>query len=52
MLFRSLLCPDMKITTLTDVYNCLQGKGGEEIILDDTVITDAKKCIDEMIALG
>lgn len=51
-LSKKLLCPDMKITTLTDVYNCLQGKGGEEIILDDAIIKDARKCIDEMIRLG
>ena len=47
-----LICPNMKSTTLVDVYNCLAGKGGEEIILDDTTINDAKKCIDEMIRLG
>ncbi len=47
-----LLCPNMKSTTLVDVYNCLTGNGGEEIILDDATITDAKKCIDEMIRLG
>ena len=47
-----LICPNMKSTTLADVYNCLAGKGGEEIILDDDTIKDAKKCIDEMIRLG
>ena len=30
----------------------LTGEGGEEIILDDNTITDAKRCIDEMIRLG
>jgi quinolinate synthase len=47
-----LICPNMKSTTLVDVYNCLCGKGGEEILLDDKTIADAKKCIDEMIRLG
>mgnify|MGYP002954823393 FL=1 len=42
----------MKSTTLVDVYNCLNSNGGEEIKLDDQTITDARKCIDEMIRLG
>ncbi len=52
LLSLKLICPDMKSTTLYDVYNCLCGKGGEEIILSDQTIADAKKCIDEMIRLG
>ncbi|WP_294467583.1 quinolinate synthase NadA [uncultured Ruminococcus sp.] len=52
ILTQKLICPNMKATTLVDVYNCLAGKGGEEITLDDKTITDAKKCIDEMIRLG
>jgi len=51
-LSKKLLCPNMKITTLMDVYNCVKGDGGEEIILDDTTIKNAKICIDEMIRLG
>ncbi len=47
-----LICPNMKATTLVDVYNCLTGSGGEEIVLDSDVIRDAKRCIDEMIRLG
>ena len=47
-----LICPNMKATTLVDVYNCLTGTGGEEIELDDSTIRDAKRCIDEMIRLG
>lgn len=47
-----LICPNMKATTLMDVYNCLTGTVGEEIELDDSVIIEAKKCIDEMIRLG
>ncbi len=47
-----LICPNMKATTLVDLYNCVKGEAGEEIILDDATIKDAKKCIDEMIRLG
>lgn len=51
-LSKKLLCPNMKATTLMDLYNCVSGDGGEEIILDDKTILEAKKCIDEMIKLG
>lgn len=47
-----LVCPNMKATTLMDLYNCVCENGGEEILLDDQTITDAKRCIDEMIRLG
>ena len=47
-----LICPNMKATTLVDVCNCLKGFGGEEIVLDDDTIRDARRCIDEMIRLG
>lgn len=47
-----LICPNMKATTLVDVYNCLAGNGGEEIELDGDTIANAKRCIDEMIRLG
>ena len=52
LLSLKLICPNMKATTLMDVYNCLNGCGGEEIVLDDDTIRDAKRCIDEMIRLG
>lgn len=51
-LSQKLICPNMKLTTLIDLYNCVKGVGGEEIFLDDDTIKDAKKCIDEMIRLG
>lgn len=51
-LSQKLICPNMKLTTLIDLYNCVKGVGGEEIFLDDDTIRDAKKCIDEMIRLG
>ena len=47
-----LICPNMKATTLVDLYDCLNGTAGEEIVLDDDTMRDARKCIDEMIRLG
>ncbi len=47
-----LICANMKLTTLIDLYNCVRGEGGEEIILDDDTMRDARRCIDAMIALG
>jgi hypothetical protein len=47
-----LVCRNMRITTLMDVYNCISGRGGEEIVLDDEVRLGAKRCIDKMIELG
>ena len=43
------LCPDMKATTLIDVLNCIKGIGGEEIVLDEKTIKEARACIDKMI---
>lgn len=51
-LSKNLMCPDMRITTITDVYKAMLGAGGEEIILDEQLRLDAKKPIDEMIRLG
>lgn len=45
------ICPDMKRTTLKDVYDCCTG-GGEEIVLDEPTRSAAKKCLDRMIELG
>ena len=51
-LTKKLICPNMKSTTLVDLYNCVAGKSGEEIILPPDTISQARKCIDEMIRLG
>ncbi len=51
-LSKELICPDMKLTTLPDVYACILGYGGEEILLDSETMEKARKCIDEMIRLG
>lgn len=51
-LSKKLICPNMKSSTLMDVYNAVRGVGGEEIVLDEDTITKARVCIDEMIRLG
>ncbi|MBQ3968911.1 MAG: quinolinate synthase NadA, partial [Clostridia bacterium] len=51
-LSKNLICPNMKSTTLVDVYNIMIGEGGEEIVLDDETRAKAKVCIDRMIELG
>lgn len=50
-LSKKLICSDMKLTTLYDVYHALTGEG-EEITMDEKTIADARKCIDKMIELG
>ncbi|MDE7364831.1 MAG: quinolinate synthase NadA [Ruminococcus sp.] len=54
-LTKNLICQNMKLTTLPDVYNSLMGMNNgtaNEIIMSDELITSARKCIDEMIRLG
>lgn len=48
----NMLCRNMKLITLTDILDCLSGQGGEEIQLEDELIKQSRKCIDEMIRLG
>ncbi len=56
LLSSKILCPNMKMTTLVDVYNTLrdidEGKKDNEIIMSADDIRDAGKCIDEMLRLG
>ncbi len=50
-----IICPDMKATTLMDVYKTLQNLDNEkafEIKMTDDEIKTARVCIDEMIRLG
>ena len=57
-LTKNLVCRNMKLTTLPDVYLSLLGISGDkngdafEILMDEELISSAKKCIDEMIRLG
>lgn len=50
-LSKDLVCHNMKLTTLTDVWNCCKGEG-EEITLPEETRLAAKRCIDRMIELG
>ena len=51
-LSKDLVCHNMKATTLIDVLNCLEGRGGEEIIMDGQLIAQSVKCIEKMIEYG
>ena len=51
-LSQKLICPNMKKSTLMDVYNAVRGKSVCEIDLDSDTIAKARRCIDEMIRLG
>lgn len=54
-LSKKILCPNMKLTTLHDVYRTLLGiENGSayEMLMDDELIEKARRCIDEMIRLG
>lgn len=51
-LSKSLICQEMKLTTLPDLFNCINGILGEEIILNEATRLNAKKSIDEMLRLG
>ena len=51
-LSKDCVCHNMKLTTLGDVYDCVLGRGGQEIQMDPKLIADARRCIDEMLAYG
>lgn len=51
-LSQKLICSNMKISTLMDVYHAVCGEAGEEIRLPADTIQKARRCIDEMIRLG
>lgn len=46
-----LVCKDMKMTSLADVYNALTG-GGEEIQMEEALRVSAKRSIDNMLKYG
>ncbi len=48
-LSKKCICQDMRLTTLMEVYQCLNGVGGEEIMLTDAVRIGAQKSIDRML---
>lgn len=51
-LSKECVCPNMRATTLMDVYNTMMGQGGAEIEIDDATREGAQRCIDKMIELG
>ena len=51
-LSKNLICPNMKATSLADVYYAVAGTGGELIEVDAETISKARVCIDRMIELG
>lgn len=52
VLSKKLICPNMKITSLVDVYQAVAGSGGEAIELEPDIMARARGCIDRMIELG
>lgn len=48
-LSKKCVCYDMKLTTLAEVLHCVQGTGGDEIILPEDTIREARRCIDNML---
>ncbi|MDR1754053.1 MAG: quinolinate synthase NadA [Eubacterium sp.] len=56
-LSKKILCPEMKLTSLPDVYNTLSDieknkSSAFELVMDSEYIAAAKKCIDKMLELG
>ena len=51
-LSKACVCEDMRLTTLVDIYNCLNGEGGEEIVMTEEMRLQAKKSIDAMLAMS
>ncbi len=57
-LTKNCICQNMKLTTISSVYNTLLSAGGmagqygEEILIDEETRISAKKCIDKMLELG
>lgn len=54
ILSKKLICPNMKITTLTDVLRTLENpaENGFEIHMTEQEAAQSRKCIDEMLRLG
>jgi quinolinate synthase len=53
LLTPSLVCPNMKKTTMQDLYNCLSGESSDNIVeLPDSIIDKANKPLEKMLLLG
>lgn len=48
-LSRDCICHNMKITSLMDVFNCIDHCGGEEILLDKDTRIKASRCLENML---
>ena len=51
-LSKDCVCHNMRLTTLPEVYGCISGTAGEEIVLDEKTIALARRPIDKMLELG
>ncbi len=51
-LSKDFICHNMQLTKLVSVLHCLEGVGGEEIVLDEQTRLAAKRSIDRMLELG
>lgn len=51
-LSKNCVCHNMRLTTLGDVYDCIIGVGGDEIVMTEEMRLKAKRSIDEMLRLG
>ncbi|MCR4946116.1 MAG: quinolinate synthase NadA [Lachnospiraceae bacterium] len=51
-LSKDLVCHNMALTTLGDIYHFLKGDAAEEIVMSDEMIKAARKPLDRMIELG
>lgn len=51
-LSKDCVCHNMRLTTLPEVYGCISGTAGEEIVLDEETIALARRPIDKMLELG
>lgn len=52
LLSKKIICPNMRMTNIMDVYKAVAGTGGLTIKLDEDLRLAAKKSIDAMIELG
>jgi quinolinate synthase len=48
---KKLVCPNMKLTTLEQVYDCLKN-GVNEVFVDEKIALDAKRSLDKMMELS
>lgn len=51
-LSKDFICNNMQLTKISSVLNCLLGRGGEEIVLEEETRLAAKRSIDRMLELG